>query len=172
MGMISGGELGGNCVTMGVSQEVPVLVRLQADLKTAMLARDAARTGVLRMALAAYKNEAVAKGLSPQGTLDEADALAVLKRLVKSREDSIAQFEKVGQADRAAQERAEIEILKPYLPAMIEGPALEAAVKAAIAQSGATAKKDMGLVMKALQAAHGGAFDGKAASSLVQGLLA
>lgn len=172
MGMISDGELGGNCVTMGVSQEAPVLVRLQADLKTAMLARDAARTGVLRMALAAYKNEAVAKGLSPQGTLDEADALAVLKRLVKSREDSIAQFEKVGQADRAAQERAEIEILKPYLPAMIEGPALEAAVKAAIAQSGATAKKDMGLVMKALQAAHGGAFDGKAASSLVQNLLA
>jgi hypothetical protein len=149
-----------------------MLARLQADLKTAMLARDAARTGVLRMALAAYKNEAVAKGLSPQGTLDEVDALAVLKRLVKSREDSIAQFEKVGQADRAAQERAEIEILKPYLPAMIEGPALEAAVKAAIAQSGATVKKDMGLVMKALQAAHGGAFDGKAASALVQSLLA
>ena len=110
-----------------------MLTRLQADLKTAMLARDAVRTQVLRMALAAYKNEAVAKGLSPQGILAEADALAVLKRLVKSREDSIAQFEKVGQADRAAQERAEIELLLPYLPAMIEGPALEAAVKAAIA---------------------------------------
>ena len=105
-----------------------MLTRLQADLKTAMLARDADRTQVLRMALAAYKNEAVAKGLGPQGTLAEVDALAVLKRLVKSREDSVAQFEKVGQADRAAQERAEIEMLKPYLPAMIEGPALEAAV--------------------------------------------
>ncbi|WP_026853949.1 GatB/YqeY domain-containing protein [Geothrix fermentans] len=149
-----------------------MLTRLQADLKTAMLARDAARTQVLRMALAAYKNEAVAKGLGPQGTLEEGDALAVLKRLVKSREDSIAQFEKVGQADRAAQERAEIELLKPYLPAMIEGPALEAAVKAAIAQTGAATKKDMGQVMKALQAAHGAAFDGKAASALVQSLLA
>lgn len=149
-----------------------MLNRLQADLKTSMLARDAVRTQVLRMALAAYKNEAVAKGLGPQGTLAEADALAVLKRLVKSREDSIAQFEKVGQADRAAQERAEIELLKPYLPAMIEGPALEAAVKSAIAESGATTKKDMGLVMKAMQAAHGGAFDGKAASVLVQSLLA
>lgn len=148
-----------------------MLTRLQADLKTAMLARDAARTQVLRMALAAYKNEAVAKGLGPQGMLEEADALAVLKRLVKSREDSIAQFEKVGQADRAAQERAEIELLKPYLPAMIEGPALEAAVKAAIAQTGAATKKDMGQVMKALQAAHGAAFDGKAASALVQSLL-
>jgi uncharacterized protein YqeY len=149
-----------------------MLTRLQADLKTSMLARDAARTQVLRMALAAYKNEAVAKGLGPQGTLAEADALAVLKRLVKSREDSIAQFEKVGQAERAAQERAEIELLKPYLPAMLEGAALEAAVKAAIAQSGAVTKKDLGLVMKALQATHGGAFDGKAASALVQSLLA
>lgn len=149
-----------------------MLNRLQADLKTAMLARDAARTQVIRMALAAYKNEAVAKGLSPQGILAEADALAVLKRLVKSREDSIAQFEKVGQADRAAQERAEIQLLLPYLPAMLEGPALEAAVKAAIAQTGATSRKDMGQVMKALQATHGGAIDGKAASTLVQNLLA
>ena len=148
-----------------------MLTRLQADLKTAMLARDAVRTQVIRMALAAYKNEAVAKGLSPQGILTEADALAVLKRLVKSREDSVAQFEQVGQADRAAQERAEIELLLPYLPAMLEGPALEAAVKAAIALSGATVKKDLGLVMKALQAEHGGTVDGKAASALVLSLL-
>ena len=148
-----------------------MLTRLQADLKTSMLAKDAPRTQVLRMALAAYKNEAVAKGLGPQGTLAEADALGVFKRLVKSREDSVVQFEKVGQMDRAALERAEIEMLKPYLPAVLEGPALEAAVKAAIAQSGATAKKDLGLVMKALQATHGAAIDGKAASALVQSLL-
>ncbi len=148
-----------------------MLDRLQADLKAAMLARDAARTQVVRMALAAYKNEAVAKGLGPQGALSDADALAVLKRLVKSREDSVAQFEKVGQAERARQEEAEIALLKAYLPAMLEGEALEAAVKAAIAQTGAASKKDMGTVMKALQAAHGGAFDGKAASALVQGLL-
>ena len=148
-----------------------MLDRLQADLKTAMLARDAPRTQVLRMALAAYKNEAVAKGLGPQGILEEPDALAVLKRLVKSREDSVAQFQKVGQADRAAQEQAEITLLKAYLPAMLEGADLETAVRAAIAQTGAASKKDMGAVMKALQAAHGGAFDGKAASALVQGLL-
>lgn len=149
-----------------------MLDRLQADLKTAMLARDAARTQVLRMALAAYKNEAVAKGLSPQGILQEVDALAVLKRLVKSREDSIAQFEQVGQTSRATQERAEIELLLPYLPAMLEGPDLEAAVQAAIAQTGASSRKDMGRVMKVLQAAHGGTLDGKVASALVQTLLA
>ena len=148
-----------------------MLTRLQADLKTAMLAKDAPRTQVLRMVLAAYKNEAIAKGLGPQGTLADTDALAVFRRLVKSREDSVAQFEKVGQIERANQERAEIEYLKPYLPAMLEGAELEAAVKEAIAQTGATSKKDLGLVMKALQAAHGGAYDGKLASGLVQTLL-
>jgi uncharacterized protein YqeY len=66
-----------------------MLEKLTADLKTSMLARDAARTGVLRMALAAYKNEAVAKGLGPQGELPEAESIALFKRLVKSREDSV-----------------------------------------------------------------------------------
>lgn len=136
-----------------------------------MLAKDAARTGVLRMALAAYKNEAVAKGLGPQSLLAEADALALLKRLVKSREDSIEQFEKVGQSARAAQERAEIAVLQAYLPAMLEGTALEEAVRGAIAVSGAVSRKDIGKVMKAMQAAHGGAFDGRAANQLIQSLL-
>lgn len=148
-----------------------MLDRLQADLKAAMLAKNAERTGVLRMALSAYRNEAVAKGLSPQGVLGEAEAIAVFKRLVKSREDSVEQFTKVGQTERAAQEQSEIEILKAYLPAMLEGVQLEAAVKAAIAESGAQSKKDMGLVMKALQAKHGSSYDGKAASQLVQTML-
>lgn len=152
--------------------EMNMLDRLQAELKTAMLARDTQRTMVLRMALAAYKNEAVAKGLSPQGILADAEALAVFKRLVKSREDSVEQFTKAGFPDRAAVEQAEIEILKAFLPAMLEGPALEAAVREAIQASGAQSRKDMGAVMKALQAAHGASYDGKAASQLVQSLLA
>lgn len=148
-----------------------MLEKLTADLKTSMLARDAARTGVLRMALAAYKNEAVAKGLGPQGELAEADSIALFKRLVKSREESIEQFTKAGYADRAASEQAEIAVLKGYLPAMLEGVQLENAVREAIRETGAASKKDMGLVMKALTAKHGGAYDGKAASSLVQSLL-
>ena len=148
-----------------------MLEKLTADLKTSMLARDAARTGVLRMALAAYKNEAVAKGLGPQGELPEADSIALFKRLVKSREDSIEQFTKAGHPDRAASEQAEITVLKDYLPAMLEGVQLENAVREAIQATGAASKKDMGLVMKALTAKHGGAYDGKAASSLVQSLL-
>lgn len=155
----------------GHTRETAMLEKLTADLKTSMLAKDAPRTGVLRMALAAYKNEAVAKGLGPQGNLPEADSIALFKRLVKSREDSIEQFTKAGYADRAASEQAEIVVLKAYLPAMLEGVQLETAVREAIRETGASSKKDMGLVMKALTAQHGGAFDGKAASALVQSLL-
>jgi uncharacterized protein YqeY len=127
---------------------------------------------VLRMALAAYKNEAVAKGLGPQGALTDPEAVAVFKRLVKSREDSVEQFSKAGFPDRAALEQAEIEVLKAFLPSMLEGAQLEAAVRDAIQASGAKSRKDMGAVMKALQASHGAAFDGKTASQLVQSLLA
>jgi uncharacterized protein YqeY len=152
--------------------EIVMLDRLQGELKASMLAKDAPRTMVLRMALAAYKNEAVAKGLGPQGLLTESDALAVFKRLVKSREDSVEQFTKAGFPDRAALEQAEIAVLKGFLPAMLEGAQLEAAVREAIASSGARSRKDMGAVMKALQAAHGASYDGKTASQLVQSLLA
>ena len=149
-----------------------MLDRLQAELKASMLAKDTSRTLVLRMALAAYKNEAVAKGLGPQGVLADADGLAVLKRLVKSREDSVEQFSKAGFPDRAAVEQAEIEVLRTFLPAMLEGVQLEAAVRDAIQAAGAQSRKDMGAVMKVLQAKHGAAFDGKTASQLVQSLLA
>ena len=148
-----------------------MLDRLQAELKASMLARDTARTMVLRMALAAYKNEAVAKGLGPQGLLQEAEAVAVFKRLVKSREDSVAQFTAAGFPDRAAVEQAEIEVLKGFLPAMLEGVQLETAVREAIQAAGAQSRKDMGAVMKVLQARHGASYDGKAASQLVQSLL-
>ena len=150
---------------------VTMLDRLTADLKSSMLAKNAARTQVLRMALAAYKNEAVAKGLGPQGVLADADAVTVFKRLVKSREDSAEQFLKGGFVDRVASEQAKIEILKAYLPAMLEGSALEQAVKEAIHAVGAASKKDMGKVMKELQAKHGAGFDGKAASQIVTSLL-
>ncbi len=148
-----------------------MLDRLQSDLKSAMLAKDGPRTQVLRMALAAYRNEAVAKGLGPQGLLSESDALTVFKRLVKSREESIEQYERAGAPERAAAEQAEIVVLKGFLPAMLEGEELAAAVREAVAASGATSRKDVGLVNKALQARHQGAYDGKAANQIIQSLL-
>jgi len=148
-----------------------MLDRIQGALKSSMLAKDAPRTQVLRSLLAAYRNEAVAKGLGPQGTLADGEALAVVKRQVKSRDESIEQYAKAGFEDRAASERAEIVILKEFLPAMLEGAALEAAVKSAVEATGASTKRDIGLVMKQLQAQHGGAYDGKAANQILQTLL-
>jgi uncharacterized protein YqeY len=148
-----------------------MLGRLESDLKASMLAKDAARTMVLRSAVAAFRNEAVAKGLGPQGALSDAEAVQVMKRLIKSREDSVEQFAGAGREDKAAVERAEIEMLKTYMPAMLEGPALEEAVRAAVQEAGAKSKKDTGLVMKALQAAHGGRYDGRAANQMLQTLL-
>jgi len=149
-----------------------MLERLQSDLNESMKAKDSARTLVLRSAITAFRNEAVAKGLGPQGVLSDAEGLAVLKRLVKSREDSIEQYTKADRPDKAEEEHLEIEILKTYLPAMLEGEALENAVKAAILETGAQSKKDMGKVMKAMQEAHGGKYDGKAASQIIQNHLA
>jgi hypothetical protein len=149
-----------------------MLDQLQAELKAAMLAKDSARTLVLRSVLAAYRHEAVAKGLGPQGLLGDAEAVAVVKRLVKSREDSVEQFTKGGFPERAAVEQAEIQVLKGFLPAMLEGVQLETAVREAIQAVGAKTRKDMGAVMKTLQARHGASFDGKTASQLVQSFLA
>ncbi|MBI4912918.1 MAG: GatB/YqeY domain-containing protein [Acidobacteria bacterium] len=148
-----------------------MLELLLKDLKSAMLAQDGPRTQVLRMFLAAYRNEAVAKNIGPQGILAESDALALVKRLVKSREESVEQYTRAGYPDRAESEKAEILILKEYLPAMLEGEALEAAVREAVSVTGAATRKDLGKVMKHLQAVHGGAFDGKAASQIAQSLL-
>lgn len=148
-----------------------MLEKLQSDLKASMKAHESLKTAVLRSAIAAYRNEAIAKELGPQGTLSEAETVTVLKRLVKSREDSVEQFTKAGYSDRADQERAEIEILKVYLPAMLEGEALENAVKSAIAEVCAETKRDLGKVMKAMQATHGGNYDGKTASQIIQNIL-
>jgi uncharacterized protein YqeY len=148
-----------------------MLERLQSDLKDSMLAKDSARTMVLRSAISAFRNEAVAKGLGPQGALSDAEALQVMKRLIKSREDSVEQFAKAGREDKAAVERAEIEVLKGYMPAMLEGPALEEAVRAAVLETGVKSKSGIGFVMGALQTAHGGRYDGKAVNQILQKML-
>ncbi len=144
---------------------------IQADLKAAMLAKDAPRTQVLRMVVAAFRNEAIAKGLGPQGTLEEGEALAVLRKLVKSREDSVEQFTRGGRQDLADKESAEIQILKAYLPSLLEGAELLSVVQQAITAAGATSKRDMGLVMKHLQAHFSGRYDGKVVSQLIPTLL-
>ena len=141
--------------------------RIDQDIKAAMMAREAAKLGVLRMLKTSLMNAAIEKG-GAGSTLDDTEALAIVRKEVKKRQDSVEAFEKGGRPEMAASEKAEIEILNAYLPQQLSAAELEALVKAAIAEAGATSKKDMGAVMKLVNAKANGRADGRTLSAEVQ----
>jgi uncharacterized protein YqeY len=131
---------------------------LTTDIVTAMKAKDATRLTALRMLKSALTNKSIEKGRALEGP----EELQVVSMLVKQRRDSIEQFTKGGRVDLADKEQAEIAILDAYLPASASDEEIVAAVKAAVAETGATTAKDMGKVMKAAIAALAGkTVDGK-----------
>jgi len=145
--------------------------RLTQDLTAAMKARDAARTGTLRMAKAAIMNKEIDK----KGKLDDAEAVKVLQGLVKQREDSAEQYTKAGRPELAEKETVEITVLKAYLPAEVTDAEIAAAVEKAVAETGAASPRDMGKAMKAALAAlaaSGKAVDGKRVNEAVKQKLA
>ncbi len=119
---------------------------VNADIIVAMKAKDATRLSSLRMMKAAIMNKNVEKGRD----LEDAEVLQVVSSLVKQRRDSIEQFSKAGRADLVAKEAAEIAILEQYLPPAATIEEIDAAVAAAIAETGASSAKDIGKVMKAV----------------------
>ena len=141
--------------------------RIDQDIKAAMMARETAKLGVLRMLKTSLMNAAIEKG-GAGSTLDDTEALAIVRKEVKKRQDSVEAFEKGGRPEMAAAEKAEIDILNTYLPQALSGAELEALVKAAIAEAGATSKKDMGVVMKLVNAKSVGRADGRTLSAEVQ----
>ncbi len=142
---------------------------LRADIIVAMKAKDSARATMLRTADAAIQRAA----MDQNKPIDEALALATMRKAVKNLQDAITEFEKGGRADLVAANRAEIAVLEKYLPAGLDAAKLEALVAEAIASSGATVKKDMGKVIAALkQRPEAGLIDFGAASKLVQSKLA
>lgn len=146
--------------------------RVAQDIKEAMRAKDAERLGVLRGLKAALMNAAIEKGAGPQGVLADAEAVTVLRKQVKQRQDSIESFEKGGRPEQAAREGAEIKLLQTYLPQALPEAELNALVDEAIRETGATAKAQMGAVMKALGPKVAGRADGKTLSQAVQRRLA
>ncbi len=141
--------------------------RITQDLTAAMKAQDAARTSTLRLAKAALKNREIDK----HAALDDAEALKVLQGLVKQREDSVEQYTRASRPELADKEQAEITLLKAYLPAAVSDDEIAAAVRSAVAETGATSAKDMGRVMKAALAAlaaGGKSVDGKRVSEAVR----
>jgi hypothetical protein len=144
--------------------------RITQELTAAMKAQDAARTSTLRMAKAALMNKQIEKH-GAQGALEDADALRVLQGLVKQREDAAEQYEKAGRPELATKERAEIGVLKAYLPAEVTDEEIAAAVAEAKAETGASSPKDMGKLMKAAMAAlaaSGKSVDGKRVNEAVK----
>jgi len=145
-----------------------MLEQLKNDLKDAMKARDKIKVGVLRMLLADLHNRKIAGG---QDLTDE-QAVAALRTAVKQRQDAAEQFAAGGAQQRADAELAEIEVVEAYLPSLLGGDELAAAVDEAIAASGAASPADMGKVMGQLMKGYQGRVDGKAANALVRERLA
>ena len=145
--------------------------QIDNDLKEAMKAKQAERLGVLRLLKAALKNVAIEKG-GAAAVLDDAEAMAVVRKQVKQRQDSIEGFTKGNRPELAAKEQAEMEILNTYLPKAMSPEDLAALVKEAIVEAGATSKAQMGAVMKIASAKAAGRADGKALSMEVQRQLA
>jgi uncharacterized protein YqeY len=104
--------------------------------------------------------------------MQDADVLAVLEKMVKQRRESISQFDAAGRQDLADKERFELAVIAAYLPEPLDAAGLEAAVKAAIAEAGATSARDMGAVMALLRPRLLGRADMAAVSQQVKALLA
>lgn len=141
--------------------------RVDSDLKEAMRAKDATKLGVLRMLKSALKYAAIAKS-GAEAELSDAEAVQVIRKQAKQRQDSIESFEKGGRAELAEKEKEELAILNTYLPQAMSPEQLAKVVRETIAELGATSKAQMGAVMKALQAKVSGRVDGKTLSTEVQ----
>ena len=120
--------------------------KVNADITAAMKSKDPARLSSLRMMKAAIMNKDIEKGRD----LEDAEVLQVFSSLVKQRRDSIEQFSKAGRTDLVAKVTAEIAVLEEYLPPAATVAEIDAAVAAAVAETGATSAKDIGKVMKAV----------------------
>ncbi|TKB51426.1 GatB/YqeY domain-containing protein [Ferrimonas sediminicola] len=144
-----------------------VVERLKDEQKTAMRAKDKARLGTIRLALAAIKQQEV----DGQKTLTDDEVIAVLTKMVKQRRDSISQFEAAGRQDLADVEAAEVVVLQEFLPQPLTEEELGALVDKALADSGASSMQDMGKVMGLLKPQVQGRADMGAVSGLIKARL-
>jgi uncharacterized protein YqeY len=145
-----------------------LLDRVQSEMTQAMKARDQDRLGALRLIKTALKKHEI-DSMQP---LDEATEMQVMKSLVKQRQEAAEMFRKGGRPESAEKEEAEMRLIESFLPAAPTAEEMEAAVAAALAETGATLLKQMGVVMKAAQARLAGKrVDGKALSDKVRAKL-
>jgi len=139
---------------------------IMEDLKAAMKAKDTVALTTLRALKTALTNAAIESG-NKDNIVADADALAIVRKQIKQRQDSLEQFEAANRPELAATEKAEIAVLEKYLPAAMGAGEISAVVAAAIAETGATTRADMGKVMAIVQTKTAGRVDGKTLSQEV-----
>jgi hypothetical protein len=142
--------------------------RLDAELKEALKARNELKLSVVRMIKASLKNKSIEKG----SALTDEDIVSVLSTLAKQRKESVEQFTRGGRQDLADKEQKELAIVLGYLPAQLSSEELDALIRSAIAECGATSVQDVGKVMKSVIQKTRGSADGKTVNQRVRELLA
>lgn len=142
--------------------------QIKDQVKEAMLAKDAVRVGTLRSIVAAFTNELVAKKKKPTEELSDDEVLDIIRRGVKQRKDSIAQFTAGGRADLAEPEALELAILESYLPTMMSREEIVAVVEQKKTELGVTDKSKMGMFMGAVMKELKGKADGDMVKSVIE----
>ena len=142
--------------------------QITEDMKNAMRAKDTERLGTIRLLQAAMKQKEVDERVE----LDDAMVIAIVDKMIKQRKDSIAAFEGAGRQDLADKEKSEIEVIKGYLPERLSAEEVTAAVKAIVAERGASGPGDMGKVMGAVKTQLAGKADMGLVSAAVKAALA
>lgn len=145
-----------------------LLERISQEIKASMLARDAERLSTLRLLKSAIGYVQIEKKTE---ALPDADVIVIIKREIKKRRDAAEQFVSGGRSELADKEAGEIKVLEDFLPPALSPEELEQLVRATIQEMGASSKKDMGVVIKAVQAKAAGRSDGRTLSALVARLL-
>jgi len=146
--------------------------RINAALKEAMLAKDKLRISTIRLMMAAIKDRDIAlRGEDGASGLDDPGIMALLAKMVKQRNESAATYETAGRMELAETERAEIAVIKGFLPKPLSADQVDAAIQKAMAETGASSIRDMGKVMGALKANYAGQMDFGAAGGRVKAAL-
>ena len=145
--------------------------KFTAELKTAMLARDAERVSTLRMITARLKDVDIAARPKGVTAVPDDEVLAMLRGMVKSRRESVAMYRQGNREELAAKEEAEIAVIEGFLPQQLDAAATDAAVAEAVAETGATTIKEMGRVMAALKAKYGATLDMSKVGAIVKARL-
>jgi uncharacterized protein len=145
--------------------------KLMEDMKTAMKAGEKTRLSTIRLIQSGLKDKDIEARGQGKGQLTDDDVLALMQKMVKQRQESIAIYTQAGRNELAAGEQAEVEVINGYLPRQMDEAAMQAAIAGVVAETAASSMKDMGKVVAGLKAKYAGQMDFARASQMVKAAL-